>query len=189
MNKTKELIRKEMKGILKQLSKPEYEQKSYLVAERLFNQPEWKTAKTIGITLSVFPEVDTYFIIKQAWLERKQVAVPRCIVNEKHLDFRHLRTFTQLENVYIHLWEPKPVETELVEKKEIDLLIVPGLAFSLNGYRIGFGGGYYDRYLADFPGKTVSLAFHEQLMDMIPIDSYDRKVQRIVTDKAIIETS
>ncbi|MET3699235.1 5-formyltetrahydrofolate cyclo-ligase [Bacillus oleivorans] len=188
MDKTKELIRKEMKTCLKQLTKPVYEQKSYSIAETLIKQPDWKNAQTIGITLSVFPEVDTYFIIKQAWLEKKQVAVPRCIVQRRHLDFRLLCSFTQLENVYIHLWEPQPAATESIEKKEIDLLIVPGLAFSLSGYRIGFGGGYYDRYLVDFPGKTLSLAFKEQLMDSIPADPYDRKIQQIVTEGTIIQT-
>ena len=188
MNKTKDSIRKEMKASLRQLSKPEYEQKSYWIAERLVSLPEWKNAKIIGTTLSVFPEVDTYFIIKQAWLEEKQIAVPRCIVHQKHLDFRLIRSFMNLENVYLHLWEPRPSVTVPVVKQDIDLLIVPGLAFSANGYRIGFGGGYYDRYLVDFPGKTLSLAFEEQLIGSIPADSYDQKVQQIVTDEAVIYT-
>ncbi|GAA0345692.1 5-formyltetrahydrofolate cyclo-ligase [Bacillus carboniphilus] len=179
---TKDSIRKIMKTKLKKLSKPEYEQKSFQIARELFSSDAWKNAETIGITISNPPEVDTYFIIKQAWLDGKRVAVPRCITKEKKLDFRFISSFDQLENIYIHLWEPKIEITQSVTKQEIELLVVPGLAFNKEGYRVGFGGGYYDRYLVDFDNQTISLAFAEQLVVEMPIDTYDKPVKQIVTE-------
>lgn len=182
MSITKDKIRQEMKEVLGRISKIEYEQKSFQIAKELFQLKEWKEANTIGLTISNPPEVNTYFLIKQAWLEGKTVAVPKCKPKEKQLDFRIISSFTELENTYIHLLEPNIELTEPLAKKEIDLLIVPGLAFCNKGYRIGFGGGYYDRFLIDYEGNTIALAFQEQLLKEIPTDSYDLKVNRIILE-------
>ena len=66
--------------------------------------------------------------------------------------------------------------------KEIDLIVVPGLLFSSRGFRIGFGGGFYDRYLADYQGETCSLVFSEQLYDDWEVEDFDIPVQKIYTD-------
>ena len=71
------------------------------------------------------------------------------------------------------------------EAHHLDLLIVPGLAFSKNGYRIGFGGGYYDRFLSAFDGKTVSLVFGEQFNDQWTPDVFDIPIDKIYTDSLI----
>ena len=155
----KKMLRKKMKEQLSTISKPDYEHYSYVIAQKLYEQDEWKKAKTIGVTVSNMPEVDTYQIIRRAWEEGKRVAVPKCRPREKVLEFRRLSAFKQLESVYFGLWEPIPDLTEEVKPGEIDLLIVPGLAFSRNGYRLGFGGGYYDRFLKSYTRHTVSLAF------------------------------
>lgn len=76
----------------------------------------------------------------------------------------------------------EPLVFEKVVKDEIDLLIVPGLIFSSEGYRIGFGGGYYDRFLKDFQGPTVSLAFGEQIRDDWQPENFDIPVAKIITD-------
>ena len=76
----------------------------------------------------------------------------------------------------------EPLVQQQVEKSEINLLIVPGLIFSSQGYRIGFGGGYYDRFLTTFQGQTVSLAFSEQLRDDWQPAEFDIPVKKIITD-------
>jgi 5-formyltetrahydrofolate cyclo-ligase len=168
-------------GELKKLSKPEYEQFSYEIANQLFADEFWKKAKTIGITVSNYPEVDTYQIIRKAWEQNKRVVVPKCHPKEKQMSFHELKQFTQLESVYYGLLEPIEALTSKVESVDIDLLIVPGLAFSNEGYRLGFGGGYYDRFLSDFKSNTVSLAFPIQLKDRLPIEKHDLPVQKIIT--------
>lgn len=179
----KKKLRKEIKDKLKQIPKPLYEHYSYLIAQSLYQDPLWQSAATIGITVSIPPEVDTYQIIRNAWREGKRIVVPKCIATNRQMDFRELRSFDQLESVYFSLLEPKEAETELVDKKEIDLLIVPGIAFTKEGYRLGVGGGYYDRFLQDFQGHTLSLAFSEQMVSSLPMEEHDLPVEKIITNK------
>lgn len=86
------------------------------------------------------------------------------------------------------MFEPKEHETDAVSKEEIDLVIVPGLLYNRAGYRVGFGGGYYDRFLKDYRGYTISLAFSFQLIDHLPHEEYDIPVGKMITEKEIIRT-
>lgn len=179
MNKKE--LRSLVLGELKKLSKPEYEQFSYEIAKQLFTEELWKKASTIGITISNYPELDTYQVIRKAWEQGKRVVVPKCHPKEKQMSFHELNQFTQLESVYYGLLEPIEALTKKVAKEEIDLLIVPGLAFTHEGYRLGFGGGYYDRFLLEYNGSTVSLAFPVQLTAKLPLEEHDIPVQKIIT--------
>ncbi len=179
----KKQLRNEIRERLKKIPKPLYEHYSYTIAQELYKDPLWQSASIIGITISIPPEVDTYQIIRTAWAEGKKIAVPKCFAKEKQMDFRELQRFDQLESVYFGLLEPIETETVLVEKENIDLLIVPGLAFTQEGYRTGVGGGYYDRYLQHYQGNTLSLAFQEQLVSSVPIEEHDIPVGKIITNK------
>ncbi|MDQ0175191.1 5-formyltetrahydrofolate cyclo-ligase [Bacillus chungangensis] len=179
-------LRNEMKEKLAALEQPEYEQYSYMIANQLFKQSMWMDAETIGITISRKPEVDTWQIIRKGWELGKRIVVPKCEPSTKEMTFRVLTAFTQLEKIYYHLFEPIEKETEAVAQKEIDLLLVPGLLFCQNGFRIGFGGGYYDRYLTTFTGKTASLAFSFQVVEKLPVEDHDIPVQTIMTEKSIL---
>lgn len=181
--KEKQELRKEIREKLKQIPKPLYEHYSYTIAQELYKDPVWQSASVIGITISIPPEVDTYQIIRTAWAEGKKVAVPKCMAVEKLLDFRILQRFNQLESVYFGLLEPIPAETEPIETEDIDLLIVPGIAFTKNGYRMGVGGGFYDRFLQHYHGRTLSLAFTEQLVAEVPIEAHDIPVEKIITNE------
>lgn len=182
----KSQLRKRMKRELDQLSLPVYEDLSHQIATKLFIDEDWKRASTVGITVSNRPEVDTYQVIRKAWEQGKRVVVPKCVPRVQELDFRTLTRFSQLEMVYSQLYEPKVSATEPVPSHDIDLLIVPGLIFSTSGYRIGFGGGYYDRYLKDFKGKYLSLAFHFQVVQDLPIEDHDIPVAKIITNEGTI---
>ncbi len=184
----KKTIRTQMKASLKDLSKPIYEDFSYEIAKRLYEQQAWKEAKVIGITISNPPEVDTYQIIRKAWEQGKQVAVPKCHQANKTLTFHALSQFSQLESVFFGLYEPIEQQTVKLDAKEIDLLLVPGLAFTKKGYRIGFGGGYYDRFLLNYQGETISLAFDFQLIEEFPVQAHDIPVAKIITNKQVLDT-
>jgi 5-formyltetrahydrofolate cyclo-ligase len=183
----KESIRKEMKETLARLTKPLYEDYSYSIASRLYEDEDWKQAKVIGITISKKPEVDTYQIIKRAWEIGKQVVVPKCNPKEKKMAFRTITDFSQLETVYYGLFEPIEAVTKEVSSDGIDLIIVPGLAYTREGYRLGFGGGYYDRYLLNYSGKTLSLAFADQLVPKFPVENHDIPVSKIITNDEVIK--
>jgi 5-formyltetrahydrofolate cyclo-ligase len=183
----KNLIRKQMKETLSRLTKPQYEDYSYKIACRLYEDNAWKQSKVIGITISKQPEVDTYQIIRKAWEVGKQVVIPKCEPLDKTLSFRILNEFSQLESVYYGLFEPIVEITKEVAAEDIDLIIVPGLAYTREGYRLGFGGGYYDRYLRNYCGKTLSLAFNDQLVPNFPIEEHDIPVTKIITNQEVID--
>lgn len=185
----KNKLRKQIRHILSQMPKLEVETFTTKIHQNLFSTPEWKNAKTIGITISIGNEIDTYKIIEKAWEVGKRVAVPKCIVETYQLDFYVITNFNQLEKGYFNLYEPVPERTQLVNFQEFDLLIVPGLAFSHNGFRLGQGGGYYDRILKDFQGNTLSLAFDKQLIDTLPVEKHDCKVDAIITEQGVIRTN
>ncbi|GLB58198.1 5-formyltetrahydrofolate cyclo-ligase [Cytobacillus sp. NCCP-133] len=189
MEAEKKMIRKEMLAKLKELNKPEYEQRSYDIARSLYQTPFWLHAKTIGMTVSNPPEPETWQIIRKAWEEGKRVVVPKCVPSTKQMVFRDLECFSHLESVYYGLWEPIEAKTAEVSGEEIDLLIVPGLAYMKCGYRLGFGGGYYDRFLKNYKGRTVSLAFSFQVIESLPIEQHDRPVDFIITDDQVWKTN
>jgi 5-formyltetrahydrofolate cyclo-ligase len=185
----KKQLRQQIRIKLDSITKPEYEDKSLRIAQTLFNEQSWINADTIGITISNHPEVDTYQIIRKAWELNKRVAVPKCIPRDKSMDFRVLEEFSQLESVFYGLFEPIVTKTIPITKDKIDLLIVPGVAFTKKGDRLGNGGGYFDRYLVNYSGQTLSLAFHEQVVTTLPIEANDIPVSKIITDQEVFETN
>ncbi|MFE8702469.1 5-formyltetrahydrofolate cyclo-ligase [Cytobacillus sp. FJAT-54145] len=183
---SKKDLRKKLQSQLSSITKPQYEYLSYTISNNLFMNPVWQKSKVIGITISNPPEVDTFQIIRKAWEENKTVVIPKCDPKARVMNFRTLTAFNQLETVYSGLLEPIEEMTKETNSNEIDLLVVPGLAFTREGYRLGFGGGYYDRYLGSYNGKTVSLAFHQQILDHIPVEEHDLPVSQIITDQESI---
>lgn len=183
----KKYLRQQLKENLSSLSKPLYEDYSHKAAELLYQDNDWLDAKVIGVTISKRPEVDTIPIIKKAWEEGKKVVVPKCYPDEKKMIFRFLSDFSQLESVFYGLLEPIVEKTAEAAPEEIDLLIVPGLGYTMEGYRIGFGGGYYDRYLTSFHGKNLSLAFNLQIIPPFPIEEYDLPISKIITNEKVIK--
>ncbi|TKC19911.1 5-formyltetrahydrofolate cyclo-ligase [Robertmurraya kyonggiensis] len=185
--KEKKQIRKQMQQHLADFTKPVYEHSSYQIAQRLFAESFWKEANTISITISRMPEVDTYQIIRRAWEEKKTVVVPKCYPADRTMVFRALMAFNELESVFYGLYEPIEEITVAVEKKDIDLMIVPGLAFTKRGERLGFGGGYYDRYLEGYGGKKIALAFQQQIVPSLPVERHDILLQNIITEEETLE--
>ncbi|MDQ0218310.1 5-formyltetrahydrofolate cyclo-ligase [Peribacillus cavernae] len=185
MTEAKKNLRKQLKAALQKLTESDYRSLSEKIALRLYSLEEWEKARVIGITISNHPEVDTRDIIKQAWEQGKEIAVPKCLPGNKSIQFRKIVSFDQLEKVYFGLWEPIPSITEKVSKDEIDLLVVPGLGFTRSGYRLGFGGGYYDRFLPSYTGPVLSLAFDVQLMPTLPVETHDIPVSKLITPEKV----
>ncbi|WKB36934.1 5-formyltetrahydrofolate cyclo-ligase [Terrilactibacillus sp. S3-3] len=158
-----------------------------MIRDKLFEQREWREAKVIALTLSRGREIDTLPIIQEGWRQQKIIALPACDISAKKLIFRRTDSFDQLSNRSYGLLEPNDSETAPVDKQTIDLVIVPGVVFDRLGYRIGYGGGYYDRFLENFKSRTLSLLLDEQLKDRIPVEPYDRPVNKLVTPTQIVE--
>jgi 5-formyltetrahydrofolate cyclo-ligase len=174
---------------LNSLSEQEKQLKSKAIYDHLLYHRAWENSQLIGVTISTAKEINTKPIIEKAWEQKKQVAVPKCLPQTKQLDFRELSTFTQLESVYFGLEEPIVAQTSPVQPEHMMLLIVPGLCFDSRGYRIGFGGGYYDRFLANYKGIKVALAYEEQLIEKVPEQGHDIPVDFLITPRGVVSCS
>ncbi|KAA0560709.1 5-formyltetrahydrofolate cyclo-ligase [Rossellomorea aquimaris] len=185
------MSKKELRNLqlqsLKLIDYTAFQQKCFRIEQLLFESPEWMQSNTVAVTISKSPEVNTWNIIKRGWEEGKTVVVPKCLPKNHELVFFELQDFQQLEQSYFDLYEPDPDKSTVVHINAIELMIVPGLAFTEKGYRLGFGGGYYDRLLSTFSGLTMSLAFVEQMVDTLPIESFDIPVGTILTEKGRID--
>lgn len=184
MNKSQ--LRQSAIAQLRQLDISEKENIEQKLLEHLMHSSIWKQAHTIGITISRGFEWNTGAIIETAWKQNKAVYVPKCFPDNRNMIFYKLTSFQELEVVYYNLQEPKPIETNKINKNSLDMIIVPGLLFDRSGYRIGFGGGYYDRFLTDYKGHTVALTASQQLMEKIPNEPHDIAVKHIITESDII---
>ena len=187
MTETKANLRKSMMDKLAQIHPEEREEISTDLANRLFESELWEKAETIGIYLSFGNEWETRGIIEEAWRVGKKVAIPKTIPDVKGMKFYQMDDFSKVKKGHFNIEEPIVDQTRVVEKDQIDLLIVPGLIFSKDGYRIGFGGGYYDRFLTDFIHPTVSLVWSGQLVEYLPTNQYDLPVQYILTEHGLIK--
>ncbi|WP_017185830.1 5-formyltetrahydrofolate cyclo-ligase [Alkalibacillus haloalkaliphilus] len=176
------------KRLLKHISREQKKEAANVISNTLFKTDYWKQTQIIAITIPRKIELTTYPIIKQAWKENKLVVIPKCYPHESNLmKFFKFTDELELENVYLDLYEPKERISEQVTSNEIDLIIVPGLLFDHNGYRIGYGGGYYDRFLKEFRGTKLSIAMEEQIVRSIPYDDYDIPVDYIISNKQIYQ--
>ncbi|KMQ39354.1 5-formyltetrahydrofolate cyclo-ligase [Oenococcus oeni] len=147
---------------------------SILLYQALFESNDWLNSETIAVTLSLPLELNTKPIVKQAWELDKRVLVPKII--DKKMIFVEFDETSKLAPGKFHTLEP---ETSVeIPKEEIELMIVPGLAFTKSGKRLGFGAGFYDRYLADYSGRTVSLVLKDQLLENIPNDKLDIRIKK-----------
>ncbi|WP_255421380.1 5-formyltetrahydrofolate cyclo-ligase [Paraliobacillus zengyii] len=146
----------------------------------LFNSTYWSEAEVIAVTISQGYEWDTKPIIEAAKKQGKKVVVPKCFPEDSKLVFYYFETYEQLEKVYFDLLEPNPAVSVQVESSKIDLIIVPGLLFDQMNYRIGHGGGYYDRFLSNYSGKTIALAWNEQIIKSIYPETFDVPVDHII---------
>jgi len=189
MNKQKKAVRNRILHEMDRIDEYVFTEKCKQIRNRLFATSLWHGAGTIGVTLSIGREIETMAIITKAWTEAKRVAVPKCNPNNRTLSFYELQTFSQLESGFFGLMEPNTSKTEAITQDSLDLLIVPGIVFNHQGYRIGYGGGYYDRLLSDYEGVTVSLLLESQMIGDIPIEPHDQRVDWMITEKNIYDTS
>ncbi|WP_320164825.1 5-formyltetrahydrofolate cyclo-ligase [uncultured Trichococcus sp.] len=177
----KERIRKEMLGKLRDLPSRERLRMENELTKAVCSSREWKASKTIGVTWSNFPEIDTHKIIVKGLEEGKRMVVPYS-GKDRVMTFHEYLPDTAMLRSKFGIMEPAD-KSNPVPPQEIDLLLVPGLAFSETGYRIGFGGGYYDRYLASYDGQTLSMLFPFQLFKDPDweIEAFDVPVQKLLT--------
>lgn len=172
----KKTLRKETIAAMKELPESVKTQADEQLTQRLLELPAFQEAKILATYLSMGHEFSTASLIQAALQDGKRVCVPRTYPQGR-MEFVEYDPDI-LEKTRFGLLEPNE-KGKLVDKAEIDLIHVPGLVFQSKGYRIGYGGGYYDRYLADFAGKTVSTIYSIQQGDFQP-EAFDQAVQEVL---------
>lgn len=165
----------EMKAI-SQEQKPAIDQ---ALTERLLHHPFYQEAKVIATYLSFPHEFQTQELIEQVLKDGKKVLIPKTYPKGR-MEFVVYNP-QQLVKTSFGLLEPQG-ELEVVKASQIDLIHVPGLAFTTEGCRIGYGGGYYDRYLEHFTGHTLSTIYPCQVQDFIT-ENHDIPVQEVLIDE------
>lgn len=181
---SKKEIRKQISE--KKLNYPieEIKSKSNIIINKLLNTKEYKDCHTIFTYVSFNQEVNTRNLIKGN-LGQKKIAVPKIADNK--MCFYYINSLDNLRAGTMGILEP--VTKELAIPKEGDLFIVPGLAFDKNKNRIGYGGGYYDKYFWKYKHVNfhkIALAFDFQIIRDIAIDEYDVKLDSIISPKKTI---
>jgi len=170
------------KQVLREMKAISQEQKQFIdqtLTERLLQHLFYQEAKTIATYLSFPHEFQTHELIEQALRDGKKVLIPKTYPKGR-MDFV-VYDPQQLVKTSFGLLEPQG-DLEVVDASQIDLIHVPGLAFTTEGYRIGYGGGYYDRYLEHFTGHTLSTIYPCQIQDFSP-ENHDIPVQEVLIDE------
>ncbi len=184
----KKSIRLQMQDQLKNLPEQKKIYYTETIQRKIMAGAEWQQSEVIAITISRGSEIDTIALITAALNQGKKVCVPRCEPATKTLFFHYITSLEDAKPSFYGLLEPK-AHLPLADKSEIDLVIVPGLAFSRSGYRIGFGGGYYDRFLKDYTGQSISMAYSFQVIHEVFAESFDIPVMKIFTEEELITGS
>lgn len=179
----KQTWRAEMLARLEQLETHKKAMYTYAIHHRLLQHTIWQHASVVGITHAQSMEWDTMPLAEKALEDGKIIAFPKTNSETRMMDFYAIQHFDQLKAGYAGIYEPDPILATYIDKGQMDLLIVPGIVFDEMGFRIGFGGGYYDRFLEDYQGLTVSLAAEFQVVQQLPIETFDRSVQHIMTEE------
>lgn len=178
----KDKLRKELIKKRKQLSKKEVIEKSKQIKKRLFTMKEFQQASTILFYVSYDNEVYTHDMIKEC-ISDKKIAVPISDKKNRCLILSELDSWDDLESGSYGILEPRKEKIKEISIGKIDIIIVPGVGFDLNGHRIGHGKGYYDNLLKNSKALHIGLAYDWQIVRHIPIEEHDVLMDKIVTEK------
>jgi len=172
-----------------QLSAEEQAGKSRAIAENLWRVKDFAQAATVLFYVNFRREVITRALIRQCLHQDKRVTVPLTVSRPARLiPYVIQDPDRDLHPGYCGIPEPDPDRQPVVDPQLIDVVIVPGSVFDLQGGRLGYGGGYYDRFLTlDAPQACrIGLAYELQVVDVVPLLAHDQKMQILVTEKRII---
>jgi 5-formyltetrahydrofolate cyclo-ligase len=176
----KEALRKKMLSKRDAMPKGSVESMSAAIMERLFIRPRFAEAKTVAFYIPKGNEADTRRMIKHALAAGKEVLVP---VTDHDISFCRFTSFEELEPDRFGVPVPR-IRSQA--SREPDVVVVPGVSFGLCMHRLGYGKGYYDRYLAGSPAYRIGICFDFQVVEKLPVHENDERMDEIVTEKRVI---
>ncbi|XP_076244302.1 methenyltetrahydrofolate synthetase [Calliopsis andreniformis] len=191
LKSAKDILRKKLKIIIRQLTSEEKQRQSKLVFEKLRDLPQFQESRRVSVYLSTDDEIDTILILKNLFKTNKEVFVPR--YKGKQMDMVKLFSMEDYDKLPLTKWNIKqpsvdqPRESAL-ESGGLDLILLPGVAFTKNGKRLGHGMGYYDKFLQSYLKEQkkkphlIALAFNEQILEDIPTAEHDIHLDYVITE-------
>ena len=188
LNKDKNYARKIAKENLLRLNKEERIIQEDKIIAYLEKNAQWQNAQVIALTKSMPMEFSLEKVVQVARNMNKTIVVPVTLPH-RQMKFAFWDEKTEFQKNSFGVEEP--IQPVWVDEEQIDLVIVPGLAYSKKGERLGFGGGYYDRFLERHYYSTMSLAYKEQLYDEASweVDVFDQRIQTLITMEGVTNTN
>lgn len=191
----KNFLRKTLRDQRATLSAEQRAKKDACIANQLYSTEYWQQADLVLTYLSYADEVDTLQIIETAWAMAKQIAIPRRSDMPHAMDWFKIESFHGLVKTPLGILEPDPTlhkpwrgYSEINRPRRV-LALIPALAFDRRGFRIGYGGGFYDVFLDSFSGTSLGLCRNCFLLDEIPaVEAHDRRVDFVVTENRFLNT-
>lgn len=180
----KQEIRTRGRALRAELDKEQRAALDFKIANNVRKLYQYGPCKTVMIYVSTPIEINTVPIIQMAFADGKRVAVPRCIPGTRKMEFYYITSLDDLEPGSFSVMEPKDDMPMLTDFDKC-LMIMPGIQFDTNGYRIGYGKGYYDRYMAKYTGFSAGLCYDWELRRHLCHGRFDRPVSAVVTDNHI----
>lgn len=181
----KNFIREKYKEIKANITEEQKEALDEMVYNSFVNTMSYKHCNSLIIYVSRKDEVDTLKIIKKALEDNKRIAVPKCIPKKVELEFYEIKNISDLEKGHYGILEPNKEICEKTDPFTFGICIVPAICFDLEGYRIGFGKGYYDRFLEGFEGLKIGLTYSLLLAKRLPRGRFDKKIELIISEKGV----
>lgn len=151
------------------------------IGKRLVASPFWETAETLFCYVGAGWEIKTEELLRAALCSGRRVAVPLCLADGV-MEAHEIRSLDELSPGAYGIPEP-PRASPVLAAEIFDLVVVPAVAFDRAGYRLGRGGGYYDRYLENLRGVRVGLCYEQFLLPSVPREAHDVRMDRILTEE------
>lgn len=189
MDEEKKTIRAQICRLRAQMTREEIGQRSLEIWQRVLESDAYRSCSVIYIYMSLPGEAETRTLIQRAWEDGKKVAVPKTDLEKRQLHFYEIRHFGQVKPGVMGILEPSEEEgaRRAPDPDGAVLMIMPGVAFDRRRSRIGYGGGFYDRYLELHPHlQTAAAAFDFQILDKVPAGEHDKKPDCIYTPSEVI---
>ena len=184
----KPTIRKKMLSLRSKMSRKEVETKSAEIAEKLFHSPVFKKSRRVMFYAAFKNEVETCLMIEKALRAKKEVFMPR--VEGGEIVAVKISCCGELSHGSFGIKEPRGTAKPLhAPELKFDAIIIPGIAFDSECNRLGFGKGYYDRFLARAAGLKIGLAYGFQITEKLPVSKNDIKTDMVITEEKIFTPS
>jgi 5-formyltetrahydrofolate cyclo-ligase len=180
-------LRQKYRSLRENMNKDEKQALDKRILDKILILKKYKESKVVFTYISKEIEVDTFGLIKKSLSENKKVAVPACNKEDRTMEFYFVTSQNDLEKGTFGLLEPIKEKCEKAVDFSEGFCIVPGFCFDYKGYRLGYGYGYYDRFLQRFGGTTVGICYNKFITPQLPHGKFDRPVDILVTNRYIKE--